>query len=173
MLFVAADTLGRMFDVSVVYILRPQPPGEEVLLGEKLTGFGAGKIVGPGGKHEQGETALQCAVREVREEVGIILEPDHLVPLARISYPFIGRPQLSQRSHVFMVRQWEGEPVATSEIRPTWWPVDSLPLEGMWSDVKLWLPRALAGEFLEATLEIGPRDDVLSHDMVWSSQSLA
>ncbi|HEY5036239.1 MAG TPA: NUDIX domain-containing protein, partial [Chthoniobacterales bacterium] len=38
--------------------------GDEVLLIRKKRGFGAGKINGPGGKVEPGETALGAALRE-------------------------------------------------------------------------------------------------------------
>ena len=159
-----------MFEVSVVYILRAGTDGDEVLLGEKLTGLGVGKVVGPGGKQEPGETPLATAVREVREEVGVALSPEHLVPLARISYPFVGRPELSQRSHAFVVREWSGEPRSSEEIAPTWWATDELPLDRMWSDAALWLPRALEGEFVEATFEIGEADQVLSQQMTWMAR---
>ena len=41
----------------------------EILLIRKKRGLGAGKINGPGGKIDPGETARQCAVREVEEEL--------------------------------------------------------------------------------------------------------
>lgn len=156
-----------MFDVSVVYFVRPGVRGDEVLLGEKLTGLGVGKVVGPGGKQESGETPVETAVREVYEEVGLIVTPEDLIPLARITYPFVGRPELSQRSHAFMVRQWSGELRSSTEISPTWWAAEELPLDRMWSDAVLWLPRVLAGWFVEATFEIGDSDEVLSQQMTW------
>jgi 8-oxo-dGTP diphosphatase len=156
-----------MFDVSVVYIVRPGVHGDEVLLGEKLTGLGVGKVVGPGGKQEFGETPVETAVREVYEEVGLIVAPEGLTPLARITYPFVGRPELSQRSHAFMVRQWSGELRSSTEISPSWWAVSELPLDRMWSDAVLWLPRVLSGWFVEATFEIGVSDEVLSQQMTW------
>jgi 8-oxo-dGTP diphosphatase len=159
-----------MFEVSVVYILRPGFGGDEVLLGEKLTGLGAGKVVGPGGKQEPGETPEETALREVREEVGLTLALENLVPLARISYPFVGRPELSQRSHAFLVRDWSGQLRASDEISPSWWEIGQLPVDRMWSDATLWLPRALAGEFVEATFEIGEADQVLSQQMTWRTR---
>jgi len=162
-----------MFEVSVVYILRAGTGGDEVLLGEKLTGLGVGKVVGPGGKQEPGETPVATAVREVREEVGLALSPENLVPLARITYPFVGRPKLSQRSHAFVVREWSGEPRSSDEISPAWWAISHLPLTRMWSDAALWLPRALGGEFVEATFEIGKSDQVLSQQMTWMARESA
>jgi len=162
-----------MFEVSVVYILRAGTGGDEVLLGEKLTGLGVGKVVGPGGKQEPGETPVATAVREVREEVGLALSPENLVPLARITYPFVGRPKLSQRSHAFVVREWSGEPRSSDEISPAWWAISHLPLTRMWSDAALWLPRALGGEFVEAFFEIGKADQVLSQQMTWMARESA
>jgi len=159
-----------MFEVSVVYILRAGNDGVEVLLGEKLTGLGVGKVVGPGGKQEPGETPEDTAVREVREEVGLTLSPENLVPLARITYPFVGRPELSQRSYAFVVGEWSGEPRSSDEISPAWWAMSRLPLDRMWSDAALWLPRALQGEYLEATFEIGQADQVLSQQMTWMAR---
>ena len=154
----------------MVYLLRRGLTEDEVLLGEKLTGLGVGKIVGPGGKQEAGETPAETARREVAEEVGLQVSVDALLPLARITYPFVGRAELSQRSHAFIARQWEGDVRPSSEIEAKWWPLSKLPIERMWSDAALWLPRALAGEFVEATFEIGARDEVLSQTMAWSSR---
>ncbi len=45
--------------------------GGEILLIRKKRGLGAGKINGPGGRIEPGETPLQCAIRETQEELGV------------------------------------------------------------------------------------------------------
>ena len=41
----------------------------EILLIRKKRGLGAGKINGPGGRVEPDETILDCAIREVQEEL--------------------------------------------------------------------------------------------------------
>ena len=46
----------------------------EILLIEKKRGLGAGKINGPGGKIDPGESALTCGKRELAEEVGLAAE---------------------------------------------------------------------------------------------------
>lgn len=164
--------LGRvaMVEVSVVYLTRPpasvRDAAAEVLLGEKLTGFGRGRLVGPGGKLESGESPRAAAVREVHEEVGVSIHEADLVPLARIAYPFVDRPEHSQFHHVFACERWRGEPRASSELAPQWFPRAALPLERMWADAAHWLPRALAGEFVEATLSFGAGDAMVGAD--WS-----
>ena len=134
-----------MFEVSVVYLLREGKTGDEVLLGEKLTGLGVGKIVGPGGKQEPGESPRHTAVREVAEEVGLVVAPNDLEPLARISYPFAGRDTLSQRSHAFTTRRWEGQLRASEEIDARWWPVSGIPLDRMWADARSLVTSSLGG----------------------------
>ena len=52
---------------NLLFIVRE----EKILLIHKKRGFGAGKINGPGGKIDPGETPLQSAVRETFEELGI------------------------------------------------------------------------------------------------------
>jgi 8-oxo-dGTP diphosphatase len=150
-----------VFDVAVTYIIRHHEGVDEVLLGEKLTGLGVGKIVGPGGKAEAGEAPVSAAIREIREEVGLVVDPADLRAVALITYPFINRPNLSQRSHVFMTRVFSGTVVSSAELRATWWPVLEIPYERMWSDAALWLPGALHGNFVERTFVIGEDDQVV------------
>ena len=45
--------------------------GGQILLIRKKRGLGAGKINGPGGRLEKGETALESAIRETQEELGV------------------------------------------------------------------------------------------------------
>ena len=144
-----------MYDVCVVYLVRERQTWSgrrtEVLLGEKLTGLGVGKMVGAGGKVETGEDARAAAVREVAEELGVVVDPADLEPISRITYPFVDKAEWSQRSFGFIARTWSGTPSASAELAPHWFPVGRIPFDLMWADARLWLPRALAGEFVEAT----------------------
>jgi 8-oxo-dGTP pyrophosphatase MutT (NUDIX family) len=144
-----------VYDVCVVYLVRERRTWQgrrtEVLLGEKLTGLGIGKLVGAGGKLEPGEDSRAAAVREVAEELGLTVNPADLHPISRITYPFVDKADWSQRSFGFVTRVWAGTPTATAELAPRWFPVDRIPFDRMWADARLWLPRALAGEFVEAT----------------------
>src|SRR6478672_12402914 len=143
-----------MFEVAAVYVTRevatPDGPRTEVLLGRKRTGLGTGRLVAPGGKLEPGETAVDAAIREVREEVGIEVAAHDLVPVAEIAYPFLDRPHASQVHRAFTASVFRGEPRASSELEPAWFPVASIPFDRMWADAARWLPRALAGEFVAA-----------------------
>jgi len=144
-----------VYDVCVVYLVRDRSVEDgivtEVLLGEKLTGLGVGKFVGAGGKLESGESARAAAVREVAEELGVIVIARDLVAISDITYPFVDKDEWSQRSFGFIARTWAGTPAATAELAPRWFPIDAIPFDRMWADARLWLPRALDGEFVDAT----------------------
>ena len=145
-----------MYDVCVVYLVRtigtPDGTRDEILLGEKLTGIGIGKLVGAGGKVEPGEDVLEAAVREVAEELGVTVDPADLEPISLITYPFVDRDEWSQRSHGFIARRWVGEPSASNELAPQWFDVTAIPFDRMWADAQTWLPNALGGKFIERTI---------------------
>jgi 8-oxo-dGTP diphosphatase len=110
-----------------------------VLLIRKKRGLGAGKINAPGGRLEPGETPLEAAIRETREEVCI-------TPLD-LSYAGVNLFQFidgySIHVHVFKARDFEGVPKETDEAAPLWAPVDAIPYEEMWEDDRLWIPLVL------------------------------
>lgn len=114
----------------------------QILLIEKKRGLGAGKVNGPGGKIDPGETALECAVRETREELGVTpLDPEE-----RGALRFQFADGYSLMAHVFTARDCEGEPVETEEAKPLWTPLDLIPYRRMWADDVLWLPHLLDGK---------------------------
>jgi 8-oxo-dGTP diphosphatase len=116
-----------------------------VLLIQKKRGLGAGKINGPGGKLEPGETAHDAAVREVREEIGVT--PLHLEDRGLLRFQFLDGYSL--QCTVFVAGDLEGEPVETVEAVPFWSAVEDVPYDEMWEDDRYWLPHALAGDRIE------------------------
>jgi len=118
--------------------------GWEVLLIHKLRGHGAGRINGPGGKLDAGETPLQCAVRETFEETGVTARHARLAAVMR----FVELEGDDWLGYVFVAHDHAGAPRSTPEAIPEWFAVDALPLARMWPDDRLWLPRVLAGERL-------------------------
>ena len=117
-----------------------------VLLIHKKRGLGAGKINAPGGRLEPGETALQAAIRETQEEVG--LTPTGLEQRATLRFAFTDGYGLE--CHVFVASGVEGTPVETDEALPFWCDVNEIPFGKMWADDRVWLPLALEGRALEA-----------------------
>lgn len=143
---VAASVLP---EVCVCYLLRSTANGDEVLLGRKKFGLGQGNLVGPGGKLEPGESALEAVLREVREETSIVISNPRLV--GELIYPFATKPAWSQKSWVFTCREFSGIAAESVELEPEWYSVASIPLDRMWDDARYWLPAVLAREAATAS----------------------
>jgi 8-oxo-dGTP diphosphatase len=136
--------------------------GAEVLLIRKKRGLGAGKINGPGGKLEPGETALEAAVREVQEEIGVT--PLEVEERGVLHFQFTDGYAL--HCVVFVARDFAGTPVETAEAVPQWHPLATLPFAEMWADDRLWLGRALAGERFQGWF-VFAGEQMLAHEIVW------
>lgn len=130
---------------TLVFVVR----NRQILLIHKKRGLGAGKISGPGGRLEPDEAPLDCAVREVQEE--LCVTPIGLVALGEHRFQF--SDGYSTHVHVFRASSCDGEPAETDEAVPIWAPLDEIPYERMWEDDVLWLPlllesRRFSGRFL-------------------------
>jgi 8-oxo-dGTP diphosphatase / 2-hydroxy-dATP diphosphatase len=121
--------------------------GENLLLGMKKRGFGEGRWNGFGGKVEAGETILQAARRELKEEVGI--EAGELSKVAILTFSFSSDETLVLEVHVFRADTFTGEPVETEEMKPQWFPYESVPYDDMWPDDTYWLPKVLENKLVE------------------------
>lgn len=150
----------------------------QILLAMKKRGFGQGKWNGVGGKPNPKENIEQTAIRETQEEIGIIpkslkrvalnfyfrdqmtigarKKADHSENPAspytkRLHFPEdLAKQDWNQQVCVFLVNEWEGEPVETEEMAPCWFKYSEIPFEQMWSDDIHWLPKVLEGKFLNA-----------------------
>ena len=71
----------------------------------------------PGGKLEPGEAPAAALVRELREELGISVDPADCAPLA-FATGIAGRASLLLL--LFTVRDWAGEPVALEAAALRW-----------------------------------------------------
>lgn len=139
---------------TLVFVVRDG----HVLLIRKKRGLGAGKINGPGGRLDPGETPEVCAVREIEEE--LLVTPLDPVHLGEHRFQFVDG--YSIHVHIFLSSGIRGEPQETEEAIPIWCPVDDLPFDEMWEDDRLWLPHALAGRRLNGRF-IFDGDRMLDH----------
>lgn len=116
-----------------------------VLLIHKKRGLGAGKINGPGGRIERGESPEEAAVRETWEEVGLTLRDP--VEAATLHFVFLDGYRLTV--YVFVSYEFDGALVETDEAKPFWVPDTAIPYEAMWADDAHWLPEVLDGGYVE------------------------
>ncbi len=136
--------------------------GQEVLMIHKKRGLGAGKINGPGGKIEAGETPVQAAVREVEEEVMVTpLDPEER---GELHFQFVDG--LAIHCAVFTATRFSGQPRETDEARPEWFAVDEIPYQQMWQDDQYWLPGMLAGKRFSAYFDFD-NETMLSKRIEW------
>ena len=112
----------------------------QILLIEKKRGLGAGKINGPGGKIEPGETPLQAIIRECQEELHIT--PTDPLKIGELWFSMTTCPDIL--CHVFTATRFTGTPTETDEATPVWTPIDAIPYHRMWADDAHWLPLLLA-----------------------------
>lgn len=119
---------------------------DSVLLGMKKRGFGTGRWNGIGGKTLPGESIVAAAVRELQEEIGVVVREEDLVPHGALKFEFKDREDWNQESHVFIIRAWQGEPKESEEMNPCWYNVRELPFDKMWMDDPCWLPSVLLGK---------------------------
>jgi len=142
--------------------------GDEVLLIHKKRGLGAGKINGPGGRLEPGETAAEAAVREVQEELGVT--PRHPQQRGELHFQFADGYAL--HCTVFVADGCDGEPFETDEAIPLWVRHDEIPFDRMWADDAHWLPGVLEGRSFKGFFEFD-NDRMLAHRVEWLEEAAA
>ena len=133
----------------------------QVLLINKKTGLGAGKINAPGGRIENGETAMDAAIRETEEEISVT--PGSIRKCADLSFEFTNGYSL--HASAFFADAYTGEPTESDEAKPFWCSLDEIPFEKMWEDDRAWLPLALDGKLIQGRF-IFDGDVMLSKDII-------
>jgi len=130
-------------------------------LGMKTRKIGMGCWNGYGGGVEEKESVLECAIRELKEESGLIAKYENLEKVAIVDFhneKSDGSIFVS-RVHFFLVKDWTGEPVETEDnamITPTFFDYDNLPYDNMMPADKAYFPLILKGKKLLVTSYYSP-----------------
>lgn len=132
----------------------------KILLTEKQKKIGAGCLNGFGGKVEAGETVLETAIREPKEEIG--LTPVSLTKRSEIMFCNSSFGKGSDMCvHVFIATEWEGDIHETLEMRnPQWYSLEKIPYEKLMSSDGFWLSRIFAGSKIKGKIYFNDRQQV-------------
>ena len=139
---------------------------DEILLGLKKQGFGAGNWVGIGGKQEENESIEETAVREAEEEVSIT--PRYLRKVGHLEFyfPRADHPEnWNQQATIFQTSSWTGSEKETEEILPKWFSTNAIPYDQMWDDARFWLPKLIQGNEFYGIFFFDPELKVEAYDI--------
>ncbi|GAB3952865.1 NUDIX hydrolase [Kribbella albertanoniae] len=102
--------MDRFRVVPAAYVVLRR--GDEVLMMLRAnTGYMDGYWAVPAGHVEAGESVLEAAVREVREEVGVEIDPADLVPVTAMHRTGGNGEPIDERvDFFFTTSRWTGEP---------------------------------------------------------------
>lgn len=78
-------------------------------------------FISPGGSIEDGETPKQALVRELMEEFSIGVKDDDLEMFGTFWANAAGQEDKKLKMDVFIVKNYEGEPVPSSEVEELAW----------------------------------------------------
>ncbi|KAJ0176933.1 hypothetical protein K1T71_006942 [Dendrolimus kikuchii] len=134
----------------------------EVLLGLKKRGFGVNKWNGFGGKVEINESIIEAAVRELKEESCMLVQPSDLRNVGHLEFTFEG-DRLMMDVRVFTASTFEGLATETEEMIPKWYKFQDIPYDKMWLDDKYWFQYMLNDKFFYATFHYQGFDKILEH----------
>lgn len=95
------------------------------------TGYMDGYWAVPAGHVEKDESVLAAALREVREEVGVEIDPDDLVPVTAMHRTGGNGQAIDERvDFFFTTSRWSGEPRLMEPGKAAglaWYSLDNLP----------------------------------------------
>jgi len=119
-------------DATICYLIK----NNKILLQKKTKKlFGGGNWNGPDGKIKENETPLEGVKREVLEEINVkILDPEELGFLK-----FFKGGELFFNCHVFITKNFEGQPKSGKEGIVKWFDFNEIPFNEMWPGDKLWM----------------------------------
>lgn len=93
----------------------------EVLLAQRPEGKRlAGRWEFPGGKVEAGESPEAAMVRELKEELGITVNPADCEPFWFLSHDYMAEFGFHLLMPVYIIRRWQGEPKALEHSALCW-----------------------------------------------------
>ncbi len=114
---------------------------------KKKNDFHEGKWNGLGGKFEAGETPEECAIREVKEESGLLM-------INPMLHGFITFPMFDGKKDwyvfLFTSQKFKGELIDSNEGKLEWIPNEKLMELNLWEGDKFFIPWLFQEKFFSA-----------------------
>ncbi len=114
---------------------------------KKQNDFHEGKWNGLGGKFEPGETPEECAIREVKEESGLLMKNPKM-------HGFITFPSFDGVKDwyvfLFTASEFEGKLIDSNEGKLEWIPNDKLTELNLWEGDQIFIPWLFKDKFFSA-----------------------
>ncbi|SRR6266550_2155148 len=86
-------------------------------------------FIDPGGKIEEGETAKQALIRELKEELSINVDEADLEPFGEFVAEAANNKGKTVNMQAFIVKKWEGVIKPAAEIKELRWLASNLPTD--------------------------------------------
>ncbi len=130
-------------------LLYVQRDGKTLMLyrNKKENDYHEGKWNGLGGKFEQGESAEECAIRELKEESGLIAKS--LKMKGFITFPNFDGVN-DWHVFIFTIDKFEGELIDSPEGKLEWIPNEKLTELNLWEGDKIFIPWLFQDKFFSA-----------------------
>jgi 8-oxo-dGTP diphosphatase len=103
--------------IEVVAAVVVGPDGRALLVRKR----GTRAFMNPGGKPEPGESHRDALVRELAEEIGLLVEPTALEPLGTFETDAANEPGHLLVAHAFLLDLGSGDHVVAAEIEESRW----------------------------------------------------
>jgi len=114
---------------------------DKILLGKKKYGIAKGILNGFGGKVEKTDKTIKdAAIREFLEETGLTIIDPVLSGVINFRYSDIAK---NVCCYIYLGDRWRGELSESEEMEVGWFDLNSIPMNDMWPDDKLWFPTLL------------------------------
>ncbi len=148
--------------MTVAYVIR----GPNILLGYKIVRIGKGLYNGFGGHIEPGESALNAAGRELKEESNIIALNLIYCGLVLVLYK---DKKIEVELHYFITNHTSGSPYKSSDEFDSinWFRADDPPYGLMWPSDRIILPIFLADKlaFGRILMDHPEKRNLIKHDI--------
>ena len=151
-----------MILATLCFLIKGNEKERKLLLAMKKRGYGKGKWNGVGGKFdfEKGDkNIIDTAIRETKEEIGVEIKEFEKIAIITFLNP---QEIENQKAHIFLAKDWKGDPKESEEMKPQWFFTDKIPFNEMWPDDKFWLPKILEGKKLKAEF-VSKEKETISH----------